>query len=752
MGTQTSKLKAELRRVEAEKAELARERREMERQVDQTGRETEKRVEMLSHAKKVLEMKAEILTEMVATEQVNVKLQVRRSEALKWELLRQGTTQEHLDQISLEAPELALGLKKDPAGGSQNYSMADAINRMVVIVKRQAEDLRAAFHGRDKQDTGVMHITDFKDALKEVNPSVDRMDCQLLSLRFSGDNQDDDHVDYKAFMLFFERKIAQRKLDAAGSKKYGTSQSGGGSESPRSHRSTLTIPVTPASAGSPNSQASGLSNASMADMASLADVLNSLATHVKAEGPVWINTFEQADPAGSGVVTTKVFSDCMRQLAPAMNRIERKVLYNEFCKEGAVNYRRFLECFGVKSVVTPVRRASNSSNSSSGRRSSRRLSGTGSREDEAGRRPSKRGSHSSTESKRRTSLQSLKSLKSATQDDDAIDRYLAELAEMFKAQPARVQAAFEEADPDAYGSLNEEDFIAVLCDLLPESKQSTMRRVYARFDDRESGGVDYCNLLDEVGKMFRSPGSEGHVYKIGQKVDVRQESMGGGMGEVWEHAVVTALGEHRTYTVNYNDKEQEEGVPEQDMRELVGMTVNPAATAGSRGLGASNSSLGSLLGKFNCCKSIDGVHDPAHSTLNATKGIAHGGSMGQKNGKGYEKTMSRSRREDTAATTAHSQASPTLRRRSTKTGEAPTSPGSSDSERSHHEREMPELPKRGAALKAAQSPSKRGSGVSFRDGVGGPMESHFPRRRSHNAADHHHSPPQVIPNPAVYLA
>lgn len=67
---------------------------------------------------------------MVNTIQVNVKLQERRNEALKWELLRQGGSQEKFDSIAKEVSMLGLGVAR--VGNEASREKIDSVTQDIV--------------------------------------------------------------------------------------------------------------------------------------------------------------------------------------------------------------------------------------------------------------------------------------------------------------------------------------------------------------------------------------------------------------------------------------------------------------------------------------------------------------------------------------------------------------------------------------------------------------------------------------------
>ncbi|CAB1096682.1 unnamed protein product [Ectocarpus sp. CCAP 1310/34] len=170
------------------------------------------RADQLEEQRSVAQLQNELLTEMVAAEQVNVKLQERRNEALKWELLRQGGCQETFDSIAKEVPVLGDTLRADTADvlhGVAKHDMAEAIEHVVCRIGEVKDGLQEAFVARDTGRTGALGGAAFKDALKESFPDMPREDRQLLMLRFV--REVDQSVDYGEFLEFCRHKAQSRE-------------------------------------------------------------------------------------------------------------------------------------------------------------------------------------------------------------------------------------------------------------------------------------------------------------------------------------------------------------------------------------------------------------------------------------------------------------------------------------------------------------------------------------------------------------
>ncbi|CAM9447460.1 unnamed protein product, partial [Hapterophycus canaliculatus] len=181
------------------------------------------RADQLEEQKSVAQLQNELLTEMVAAEQVvNVKLQERRNEALKWELLRQGGCQEKFESIAQEVPILADTLRVDTTDvlhGLAKHDMAEAVEHVICGISDIKGDLEEAFLARDTGRTGALGGSAFKaralrgygrrDALKESFPDMPRDDRQLLMLRFV--REVDQSVDYREFLAFCSRKAQSRE-------------------------------------------------------------------------------------------------------------------------------------------------------------------------------------------------------------------------------------------------------------------------------------------------------------------------------------------------------------------------------------------------------------------------------------------------------------------------------------------------------------------------------------------------------------
>jgi hypothetical protein len=201
MGAANSKLRAEVLDLkqklhEAQKDEAfaireAVKQREKELQADKERaiqEEAAKAAVIEQHAK-VLQLRNDILTEMVAAEQVNVRLQQRRSEALKWELLRQGGAADQLAAVTKAAPTLAATLSASPPPPPKD--MSAVVESMTdIVASKQRTELDQAFAGRDKAGTGRLSGVEFKDALKEGASTLSREDRQLLTLRFLRDEDE----------------------------------------------------------------------------------------------------------------------------------------------------------------------------------------------------------------------------------------------------------------------------------------------------------------------------------------------------------------------------------------------------------------------------------------------------------------------------------------------------------------------------------------------------------------------------------
>jgi hypothetical protein len=201
MGAANSKLRAEvldlkqkLHEAQKDEAVAIREAvklREQELQADKERaiqEEAAKAAVIEQHAK-VLQLRNDILTEMVAAEQVNVRLQQRRSEALKWELLRQGGAADQLVAVTKAAPALAATLSASPPPPPKD--MSAVVESMTdIVASKQRTELDQAFAGRDKAGTGRLSGVEFKDALKEGASALSREDRQLLTLRFLRDEDE----------------------------------------------------------------------------------------------------------------------------------------------------------------------------------------------------------------------------------------------------------------------------------------------------------------------------------------------------------------------------------------------------------------------------------------------------------------------------------------------------------------------------------------------------------------------------------
>ena len=374
-----TELKAEMLAREAEhEAEMQKALRKREAQlkkekdaaVEKERVAAEEELENLRMEKKVLKLRNEVLTEMVATEQVAVKLQQKRTEALKWELLRRGGTKEELDTLTAAAPEFAQTLSLSstmpgPLNLSGTYDMSDAVEKMTQVVRKMHKDLLEAFEARDKGRAGKLGAPEFKDALKEVVPELPREDRQLLALRFL--HEDDSEVDYLEFMDFFKRKIAVRrwkegggKLGLTASKSMGHSSNTAsaiasmvkqlkGQTSPR--RASRQGVGRRTSAEAPPALGSGPPpKVSEEDIEAMMTKMRAL---VVRKRPEFVDLFDKADRRRTGFVRKKQLGEIVLELADddtRPNRTDRVALYEAFSdEEGLVDYLAFLEAFPEKS-------------------------------------------------------------------------------------------------------------------------------------------------------------------------------------------------------------------------------------------------------------------------------------------------------------------------------------------------------------------------------------------------------------------
>ncbi|KAG5185176.1 hypothetical protein JKP88DRAFT_289401 [Tribonema minus] len=350
-------------------------------------------VEKAQQQATVLQLKNDILTEMVAAEQVNARLQQRRSEALKWELLRRGTSADKLAAIAREAPELGATLSRSAPLPPAPHNMSTAVEAMGALMDgpRRA-DVETALGARDRGGAGWLSAVDFKDALREAAPELPREGRQLLALRFA--REEDDTVPYVEFLEFFKQRAARRHLQGAMTALRATA-----SLSPprcrRAPRAAAAAASSPFSASAPpgyfqppppsppsgggtrrmsaaaaaaKRRASGSGggaaaapfydaarnpgDAEAAAALAAAPELECALASVRALGEGYRALLQGAadeavdgsgDPDAGARVPTPVFAEALRRGGEALSRADRRALYAAFARDGAADVRGLLD-------------------------------------------------------------------------------------------------------------------------------------------------------------------------------------------------------------------------------------------------------------------------------------------------------------------------------------------------------------------------------------------------------------------------
>mmetsp|Transcript_29107 Transcript_29107/g.37671 ORF Transcript_29107/g.37671 Transcript_29107/m.37671 type:complete len:758 (+) Transcript_29107:142-2415(+) len=228
---QLKALKEDVNRLKVENDNLKRQKLEVEDEVEQQIAEIEK----LERRKESLQIQLQekedciryekmrnmIMEEMVAAEQVNVRLHVRRVEAMKTEMLCHGYTnslkEEEVEEAREESNPLVEALSKSLAGtGTEVYNLT--LDHMTEQIESCKGLLSKAFQGRDKKNCSLLKSQEFKAALRDGCQRLTKNESELLMLRFLED--DDLHVNYNHFLLYFEQRYQMLKETGAIRKLY----------------------------------------------------------------------------------------------------------------------------------------------------------------------------------------------------------------------------------------------------------------------------------------------------------------------------------------------------------------------------------------------------------------------------------------------------------------------------------------------------------------------------------------------------
>jgi Ca2+-binding EF-hand superfamily protein len=563
-----------------------------------------------------LKMRNEVLTEMVAAEQVNAKLHGRRCEALKWELLRLGQSEEAVNGLGSSSPVRRGSLSSTLKGtGTVTgvYDMSAAMERMTDMTRGNEGAMMDAFRGRDKGGTGRLGASDFKDALREALPDLPREDRNLVALRFM--DQGDETVAYEGVVETFRKKSARKRLKGGISAVMAAQKFTTTSSPKRGSSVALPTPPTPQ-----QRQAQEFRRASQqTPSANIDEVIEKLFPVIRPRLRNLEDMLRKFDPSGSGLVPTVDFSRCLRELKDLqLHRSERKALYENFAKDGMVVYGDFLRAF-QGAVPDPLVLSRRKSLSTSAAPSPIPLPNPGG------------------------AAQAFGDLALAYQQ--------------FGADALRL--SFEEYDPNDYRSVSLDEFVSIMAQVSPESSREDVRALFF-IRGGSSGGLDldYDALLDDVrekaeASQFRRSSSSSNrtfeagfqgsptagtprrksslrrsgstssrpgpaPYRVGDTVQVRQQQSIGG-DDVWEAARIVSVGRLGHYTVRYrNNGDEESDVPEKDLRELLRSRPSRVEGAGER-VPERRRSMGQAMAAFLCCQQDQGMVYDAQAAAEAER-------------------------------------------------------------------------------------------------------------------------------------
>ncbi|CAM9208018.1 unnamed protein product, partial [Scytosiphon promiscuus] len=574
----------------------------------------------------ITDLQNELLTEMVAAEQVNVKLQERRNEALKWELLRQGGCQEKFDSIAKEVPNLADTLRADTNDvlhGLAKHDMAEAVEHVVCGIRDAKEDLQEAFLARDTGRTGALGGSAFKDALKETFPDMPREDRQLLMLRFV--REVDQSVDYREFLDFCSHKAESRErlkmglTGALAATRFGATLS----NSPRRGASQLaaTLPAqgtqgqrakpffaTALMLSRPESRmptenrafdgfeersrrgtgrTDSIFTQGTVDPAMETAVQEKVAALVSRRGAELEALLQARDPGRSGEVRVKAFSECLRVWDS--NRVVERSANNGGgggigskiggnSRGDALNdtgslthadrkvlYKRWTVKGQVK--YTEFLRESGHRSASSAPKSRAMTAATPARLSSLGKRET------------RHSLGARGSVSELVREEEEEERELLARARVVLVHLAEVLedegeesyfAAFEDQDGDNRRRLDEDGFIDAMGILAPEVTADQVHDVFrVRSRAEKDQMVDYDTLFKDLRESGRN-----RSFQSGDAVELRVKKRDGSIE--WVPAQVISKDEDGTYTVRFRSSKapggtggriKESGILESDMRE-----------------------------------------------------------------------------------------------------------------------------------------------------------------------------------------
>eukprot|EP00903_Cladosiphon_okamuranus_P011997 g11266.t1 len=624
-GAKNTKLKDEVTALKAQI--LSMERRQssvvqaaVQRTTQQLTLERERAVEeertrsdQLEEQRSVAQLQNELLTEMVAAEQVNVKLQERRNEALKWELLRQGGCQEKFDNIAKEVPDLADTLRADTADvlhGVAKHDMSEAIEHVVHRIGDVKEDLQKAFLARDTSHSGALGGSAFKDALKESFPDMPREDRQLLMLRFI--REVDQSVDYgerpKPFFataLMLSRPSSQPVPGVDASPFAGAGLEAGARRGTGRTDSVFTQ--------GPN------------DPATEAAVRTKIAAKITRRGGDLEALLKARDPEGAGKIPVKAFSECLRSWdssssssskgsrshpegaekanegggpgSEALTHADRKVLYRRWAVKGWVRYDDFLAGNGYYDAHLPrysdVSTAIPAATCAAAGAGADAVGDTApsatpaSREEKRGNRSSlgRGGSGAGTGAATDTEEQGTKTEDEEKEVTGRARVVLAHLSQVLQDDGEEAYfAAFEAHDGDNFRCVDEDGFVDAIEILAPEvTTERALDLFRARAKLEEDDRADY----DKLFKTLRRMAQPKKGFQSMDTVELRVERPGGSID--WVPAQVISKDEGGTYTVRFRSTEvpgggarlKESGVPESDLREIVLLKPPPRRTSKS---------------------------------------------------------------------------------------------------------------------------------------------------------------------------